>query len=513
MRQLPNLKEFTFAHLSLTSVPAFKCNGLEVLNLGENKITNVEFDKWATPNLRILKLYRNYLTSVPAFISDSLEELYLGWNKITNVEFDKWATLNLRKLDLSDNSLTSVPAFISDSLEVLDLGENKITNLDFDKWATRKLRILKLWRNSLTSVPAFKSDSLEELDLGWNEITNVEFDKWATPKLRKLYLSVNSLTSVPAFKSDSLEELHLGNNKISNVEFDKWATPKLRKLYLNGNNLTSVPAFKFDGFWAHTKVHLERNKIAAIDGRILHRILMEFSHGDGFLHLDVCGRRGNLVPSAQRLIRGGKEAAPGSWPWQAAIYHVNFGDIICGGALIGMRWVLTAAHCVVGHDVNNFLVYLGKHFRDMSQDDEFVQKMKVTQIFVHDKYNGWESDIALMKLHDSANINEWVQLICLPFNDDISDDILDGAEDRFCGPHPGKVAGWGRDASNLATDVLTEVQLTVIPKRECRNKIYEITGNHPASISRSTFCAGERNYSSSIVNENAKGIIPITPIL
>ncbi|CAG0903309.1 unnamed protein product [Darwinula stevensoni] len=228
----------------------------------------------------------------------------------------------------------------------------------------------------------------------------------------------------------------------------------------------------------------------------------------------VCGQSGKMVPSAQLmnpLIRGGKEAAPGSWPWQAAIYHVTFGDIICGGALIGMRWVLTAAHCVVGHDVNNFFVYLGKHYRNVSQDDEFVQKMKVTQIFVHDKYTGWVSDIALMKLNDSAILNEWVQLICLPFNDEISDDILDGVEDRFGGSHPGKVAGWGRDASDLATDVLTEVPLTVIPKRECRKKIYEITGNHPASISRSTFCAGERNYSSSIVNENAKEYKTVCP--
>ncbi|CAG0887677.1 unnamed protein product [Darwinula stevensoni] len=164
--------------------------------------------------------------------------------------------------------------------------------------------------------------------------------------------------------------------------------------------------------------------------------------------VNLCGLIKKKGASAQRLVRGGKKAAPEAWPWQAAIYDNNaqVKDIICGGALIGSQWVLTAAHCVVDgddtiavRDVNDFFVYLGKHHRNMSMDDEVVQKMKVTQIMVHDNYTGLESDIALMKLHDSANITKWVQLICLPSNDELSDEFLDGVRDTFGGPYRGEV--------------------------------------------------------------------------
>ncbi|CAG0895628.1 unnamed protein product [Darwinula stevensoni] len=101
----------------------------------------------------------------------------------------------------------------------------------------------------------------------------------------------------------------------------------------------------------------------------------------------------------------------------------------------------------------------------MSMNDEVVQKMKVTQTMVHDNYTASESDIALMKLNDSGNITKWVQLICVPSNDELSDEFLDGVRHTFGGPYRGEVAGWGRDASDRGTDVLTEVQLTVIPQQ------------------------------------------------
>jgi len=42
-------------------------------------------------------------------------------------------------------------------------------------------------------------------------------------------------------------------------------------------------------------------------------------------------------------ITGGSPAAPGQFPWQAALHIDN--AYFCGGSLIGSLWVLTAGHC------------------------------------------------------------------------------------------------------------------------------------------------------------------------
>ncbi|CAG0902567.1 unnamed protein product [Darwinula stevensoni] len=155
----------------------------------------------------------------------------------------------------------------------------------------------------------------------------------------------------------------------------------------------------------------------------------------------------------------GKEAPIGEWPWQVAIYDKNEKFIICGGALIGLRWVLTAAHCVVNDEVREakeFLVYLGKHYRNDSRDDGFVQERKVTQIIPHYKYSRQQHDmdIALLKLNESAKLTKRVQLICLPTQEYLSEYNVDhGIE--------GWMAGWGEDDSNSPSTSLNELRLTV----------------------------------------------------
>ena len=48
-------------------------------------------------------------------------------------------------------------------------------------------------------------------------------------------------------------------------------------------------------------------------------------------------------------VIGGRNAQPGEWCWQAAIYN-DKGQYVCGGALIGPQWIVTAAHCVTKYE-------------------------------------------------------------------------------------------------------------------------------------------------------------------
>src|SRR5277367_1606226 len=65
-----------------------------------------------------------------------------------------------------------------------------------------------------------------------------------------------------------------------------------------------------------------------------------------------CGHSTQLTSD---LIFGGTEAKPGQRPWQAFI--TLFMQMVCGGTLINVRWVLSAAHCF--SESGTYVVVLG----------------------------------------------------------------------------------------------------------------------------------------------------------
>lgn len=56
----------------------------------------------------------------------------------------------------------------------------------------------------------------------------------------------------------------------------------------------------------------------------------------------VCGVKGT---SRTSRVVGGEDGEYGEWCWQVALIN-SLNQYLCGGALIGTQWVLTAAHCV-----------------------------------------------------------------------------------------------------------------------------------------------------------------------
>uniref|UniRef100_A0A8C5RVD6 Peptidase S1 domain-containing protein n=1 Tax=Laticauda laticaudata TaxID=8630 RepID=A0A8C5RVD6_LATLA len=108
----------------------------------------------------------------------------------------------------------------------------------------------------------------------------------------------------------------------------------------------------------------------------------------GFLSIlslfTVCGKPDNPIVEVQRII-GGKDAPQGSFPWQAMTVITGR----AGGALLGDRWILTAAH------------------------------IPVLRLFVHPNYNpkdehNFDGDIALIELRDPVTLGHDMLPICLP---------------------------------------------------------------------------------------------------
>ncbi|CAG0900481.1 unnamed protein product [Darwinula stevensoni] len=207
-----------------------------------------------------------------------------------------------------------------------------------------------------------------------------------------------------------------------------------------------------------------------------------------------CGSKREVPKSVKRPIHTmrGKVAPIGEWPWQVAIYDKDEEVIDCGGALIREQWVLTAAHCVVNYDpyfqardANDFLVYLGKHYRNDSRDDGLVQKCKVAQVFPHprNRHQIFQADIALLKLEEPAKLTEGVQLVCLPTQEYLSQHNVDHGR-------KGWVAGWGLDGSNSPSRVLRNVELQVQSAPICSRYTEDVT-RQSSNLVDTLFCAGQ----------------------
>ncbi|EDM14299.1 rCG23463 [Rattus norvegicus] len=166
-----------------------------------------------------------------------------------------------------------------------------------------------------------------------------------------------------------------------------------------------------------------------------------------------------LLPSgagAEEII-GGVESIPHSRPYMALLKivteegHVTF----CGGFLISLQFVLTAAHCH-GREIT---VTLGAH--DMSKRESTQQKIKVVKQIFPLKYNLFSNfrDIMLLKLEQKAVLTPSVNVIPLPQSSDI---IKPGT---MC-----LAAGWGQTGvKEPNSNTLREVMLRIMEMKACKD--------------------------------------------
>lgn len=66
----------------------------------------------------------------------------------------------------------------------------------------------------------------------------------------------------------------------------------------------------------------------------------------------VCGVKGT---ARKGRVVGGEDGEEGEWCWQAALIN-SLNQYVCGAALIGTQWVLTAAHCITKYAYTNYLL-------------------------------------------------------------------------------------------------------------------------------------------------------------
>ncbi|XP_058799506.1 chymotrypsin-2-like [Phymastichus coffea] len=172
--------------------------------------------------------------------------------------------------------------------------------------------------------------------------------------------------------------------------------------------------------------------------------------------------------AAPRIV-GGHDAEDGAYPYQVSLRAPTH---FCGGSILNERWILTAAHCVIGRRGGAVTVIAGTH--KLSGGNEQVYKSEY--IVWHEKYNApkFVNDIGLIRVNRDIEFNDKVQPI--PIADE------DFSKDNY----PVTLTGWGSmQAGGRAPNILQEIVLRVISQTKCANAMtVAITESHICTLTK-----------------------------
>ncbi|XP_068415264.1 serine protease 45-like [Eschrichtius robustus] len=151
------------------------------------------------------------------------------------------------------------------------------------------------------------------------------------------------------------------------------------------------------------------------------------------------------------------------WPWEVSLRVEN--EHVCGGALIDLDWVVTAAHCIQG--TKKYSVILGTS-KLKPTDSTRALSIPVRDIIMHPKYWGRNfitGDVALLQLHTPVVVSKYVQPICL----------LEPNYNLKVGTQCW-VTGWGQvkqrfSANSTLTPELREAEVFIMDNKMC-DRIY-----------------------------------------
>ncbi|XP_076366537.1 uncharacterized protein LOC143255172 [Tachypleus tridentatus] len=208
--------------------------------------------------------------------------------------------------------------------------------------------------------------------------------------------------------------------------------------------------------------------------------LGNFSVADQDNQPHVCGIKGE--GEREGRVVGGFDSEAGEWCWQVALINAQ-NQYLCGGALIGPQWVLTAAHCITNIVRKGDSLYV--RAGDLNLASQYgspgAQTQRVSTNYIHHNHNSQtlDNDIALLKLEMTMELENGVCLVCLPRRDGVG---IPGTKCTVTG------YGFNGEAGPIALKI-REAEVPIVAEQECTVKINTVTENL-FILPASSFCAG-----------------------
>uniref|UniRef100_A0A0B6Z5D0 Peptidase S1 domain-containing protein n=1 Tax=Arion vulgaris TaxID=1028688 RepID=A0A0B6Z5D0_9EUPU len=157
------------------------------------------------------------------------------------------------------------------------------------------------------------------------------------------------------------------------------------------------------------------------------------------------------VNGRSKRVVNGDPVEIGHIPHQASLQWWNGANWahMCGGTLIAVNKVLTAAHCV--NIIRPSLMRVGLGWVCFSEPSGFEQNFYIHEIFIHSNYSpkidGFPNDIAVVTLSKNATINKYVNVVQI-----MPQEYEGSLEEMTC-----HISGWGQSYQIAhADDILRE---------------------------------------------------------